>query len=101
LDDLCSLYVANSSNGVRVPLSQLASFERQIITPKIRRRDHDRCITVRCDAINGVLPSEIVKQLQARLNALGCDVGAADGLPGKRTREAALSCREFPAGTMP
>ena len=32
--------------------SQLASFERQIITPKIRRRDHERCITVRCDAVH-------------------------------------------------
>jgi multidrug efflux pump subunit AcrB len=52
-----------------VPLSQLASFQRQIITPKIRRRDHDRCITVRCDAMNGVLPSEIVKQLQDVLPA--------------------------------
>src|SRR4030095_15865558 len=34
LDQLSSLYVASSSSGVRVPLSQLASFERQIITPK-------------------------------------------------------------------
>ena len=58
LDDLYSLYVANSSKGVRVPLSQIASFERQIITPKIRRRDHERCITVRCDVVNGVLPSD-------------------------------------------
>lgn len=64
LDDLFSLNVANSSTGVRVPLSQLASFERQIITPKIRRRAHDRCVTVRCDVMNGVLPSEIVRQLQ-------------------------------------
>src|SRR4029434_1719255 len=64
LEDLFSLDVANSSSGVRVPLSQLASFQRQIITPKIRRRDHERCITVRCDAVNGVLPSEIVRQLQ-------------------------------------
>ena len=63
LDDLYSLYVANASKGVRVPLSQLASFQRQIITPKIRRRDHERCITVRCDTVNGVLPSEVVNQL--------------------------------------
>lgn len=69
LEDLFSLNVANSSTGVRVPLSQLASFQRQIVTPKIRRRDHDRCITVRCDVVNGVLPSEIVKQLQQVLPA--------------------------------
>jgi multidrug efflux pump subunit AcrB len=67
LEDLSSLYVANSSSGVRVPLSQLAFFEPQIITPKVRRRDHERCITVRCDVVNGVLPSEIVNQLQQLL----------------------------------
>ena len=63
LSDLYSLYVANSSSGVRVPLSQMASFRPQIITPKIRRRDHERCITVRCDVVNGMLPSEVVNQL--------------------------------------
>jgi multidrug efflux pump subunit AcrB len=69
LDDLFSLNVANSSSGVRVPLRQIASFQRQMMTPKVRRRDHERCITVRCDAMNGVLPSGIVKQLQDVLPA--------------------------------
>ncbi|HQH26372.1 MAG TPA: efflux RND transporter permease subunit, partial [Oligoflexia bacterium] len=88
LDDLFSLNVANSSSGVRVPLSQLASFQRQMITPKIRRRDHDRAITVRCDVMNGVLPSEIVKQLQ-------------DVLPTQsslKTDSAAGNAISFPAG---
>jgi multidrug efflux pump len=69
LGDLSSLYVANSNKDVRVPLSQIASFRQQIITPKIRRRDHERCITVRCDVVNGVLPSTVVKQLLAELPA--------------------------------
>jgi hypothetical protein len=43
----------------------------------------------------------VVRQLQTRLNELGCDVGTADGVAGKRTREAALSCRAFPAGKLP
>ena len=64
LGDLMSLNVVNASSGVSVPLSQLASFQPQVITPKIRRRDHERCITVQCDVVNGVLPSEVVKQLQ-------------------------------------
>jgi multidrug efflux pump subunit AcrB len=63
LDDLFSMNVVNSSSGVSVPLSQIASFRPQIITPKIRRRDHERCITVQCDVVNGVLPSQIVNQL--------------------------------------
>lgn len=69
LNDLYSLNVVNSSSGVRVPLSQIASFQRQIITPKVRRRDHERCITVRCDVMNGVLPSEITGQLRDVLPA--------------------------------
>ena len=69
LDDLYSLYVASASKDVRVPLSQIASFKQQIITPKVRRRDHERCITVRCDTVTGVLPSEVVNQLLAVLPA--------------------------------
>lgn len=42
-----------------------------------------------------------VVQLQNALNALGCDVGAADGAPGKRTKLAALTCRKFADGAMP
>jgi len=43
----------------------------------------------------------LVVRLQKALNGLGCDVGAADGVPGKRTREAALTCRKFAEGAMP
>lgn len=44
---------------------------------------------------------EVVKRLQARLNELGCDVGAVDGVAGRKTREAAIGCRQFPEGQMP
>lgn len=43
----------------------------------------------------------LVVELQNALNALGCDVGAADGAPGKRTKTAALVCRKFADGAMP
>jgi hypothetical protein len=36
-----------------------------------------------------------VKILQETLNSLGCDVGTPDGVVGRRTREAARSCRSF------
>lgn len=78
LDDLFSLNVANATSGVRVPLSQLASFERQMTTPKIRRRDHERCITVRCDTVGGVLPSEVVDQLRKALPTQATRAGAAN-----------------------
>lgn len=69
LGDLFSLNVVNATSGLRVPLSQIASFQRQMITPRIRRRDHERCITVRCDTMNGILPSGIVRQLEDVLPA--------------------------------
>lgn len=43
----------------------------------------------------------LVVQLQNALNGLGCDVGSADGAPGKRTKLAALTCRKFADGAMP
>jgi hypothetical protein len=43
----------------------------------------------------------LVVALQTRLNELGCDVGSADGVPGRRTREQALICRDFSPAEMP
>lgn len=42
-----------------------------------------------------------IKTLQERLNDLGCDVGAPDGVIGRRTRAMAVSCRAFEDGAMP
>lgn len=67
LDELFSLTTVNTGTGAQLPLQQLAAFEPQIVTPKIRRRDHERCITVRADTVTGVLPSEIVDRLQSLL----------------------------------
>ena len=43
----------------------------------------------------------IIRKLQERLIALGCDPGPADGANGNRTREAALTCRRFGEGVLP
>lgn len=43
----------------------------------------------------------LVVELQEALNALGCDVGTADGALGQRTRQAAQTCRTFADGVMP
>jgi multidrug efflux pump subunit AcrB len=75
LDDLYSLNVINTGTGARVPLRQIASFQHQIITPKIRRRDHERCMTIRCDTVAGVLPSQVVEQLQQVLPKTPADAG--------------------------
>jgi multidrug efflux pump subunit AcrB len=91
LDDLNSLYVASAAQDVRVPLSQIASLDRQMITPKIRRRDHERCITVRCDVVNNVLPSSVVNQLQKMLPAQASVTPGGGTIAGK-------DMIEFPVG---
>ena len=45
--------------------------------------------------------TRVLQQLQQKLAALGCDPGATDGTPSQQTRDAALSCRAFPDGTLP
>lgn len=44
---------------------------------------------------------EQVRHLQSALNTLGCDVGAVDGVVGRRTVQQALDCRRFPPGELP
>jgi multidrug efflux pump subunit AcrB len=75
LDDLSSLNVVNATSGARMPLAQVARFERQVVTPKIRRRDHERCLTVRCDTVPGVLPSAVVAELEKTLPRIALPAG--------------------------
>lgn len=85
LQDLFSLDIASTATGVRLPLRQIATFQPEVVTPKIRRRDHERSITVRCDTVAGVLPSQIVEQLQKILPAASgysSQGGAAGGNDG-------------------
>lgn len=43
----------------------------------------------------GAADKEMVSRLQKALNALGCDVGFADGIAGPKTKSVARSCRDF------
>jgi multidrug efflux pump subunit AcrB len=53
-----------------VPLSQIAEVSTKLVSPKIRRRDNQRCITVKCDTAAGVLASTVVDRMQSRLGRL-------------------------------
>ncbi len=66
LVDLSTLSVP-ARDGSRAPLDQIAVFRPEAAAPKIARRDHERCLTVKCDAGDGVLPSRIVERLESRL----------------------------------
>jgi len=70
VEDLDGIDAVSTTTNVRVPLSQIARFEPQLVSPKICRRQHQRCVTVKCDALPGVLPSSVVAQMHDRLARL-------------------------------
>jgi multidrug efflux pump subunit AcrB len=67
LEDLANLDAFSSITNARVPIRQIADFSTQLVAPKIYRRDHQRCITVKCDTVPGVLASSVVRKMQQRL----------------------------------
>ncbi len=66
-EDLTNLVAVSSVTNDRVPLNQIAQFKTELVAPKICRRDHERCLTVKCDTVPGVLPSQIVRQIDDQL----------------------------------
>ncbi len=79
VDDLTNLDAFSALTNARVPISQIAEFSTQLVSPKVWRRDHQRCITVKCDTLPGVLASGVVRELNQRLGPR-----LADWLPGYR-----------------
>ena len=82
VNDLYNLYAISSLTNARVPLRQIAEFKTELVTPKICRRDHQRCLTVKCDAVPGALPSAIVERIEPQLRRLQAD--GTDWPPGYR-----------------
>jgi len=70
IEDINNLDVVSALTNARVPISQIAEFSTKLVSPKIWRRDRQRCITVKCDTVPGVLASNIVGEVQKRLEHL-------------------------------
>jgi multidrug efflux pump subunit AcrB len=66
-EDLANLVAVSSATSRRVPLEQIASFKTELVAPKIQRRNHQRCLTVKCDTVPGVLPSRVVDAVDRKL----------------------------------
>jgi multidrug efflux pump subunit AcrB len=64
IESLNDLDVVSTLTNARVPISQIARFSTKMVSPKICRRDYQRCITVKCDTIPGILPSSVVNTMQ-------------------------------------
>jgi multidrug efflux pump subunit AcrB len=61
MEDMKTLQVF-SRTGTQVPLEQVGTFRT-----KIARRDNERCMTVKCDTVPGVLPSGVADTLEKQL----------------------------------
>jgi multidrug efflux pump subunit AcrB len=69
LSDLRSLYVFSRQDSPPVPLDQVATTALSPVTPKIRRFDQYRTITVQCWPTQGHLPSEVIALAMPKLEA--------------------------------
>ena len=69
LSDLRSLYVFSRQDAPPVPLDEVASISLDPVTPKIRRFDQYRTITVQCWPTQGHLPSEVIAAAMPKLKA--------------------------------
>jgi multidrug efflux pump subunit AcrB len=67
IEEINELDVVSSVTNLRVPISQIVELSMRLVSPKIWRRDHQRCITVKCDTASGVLASDVVGRIQPQL----------------------------------
>jgi multidrug efflux pump subunit AcrB len=75
LSDLGNLYVYSAEDPhAKVPLRQIAELGFDGETAKILRRNHARTITVGAFPVDGVLPSEVIAQIQPGLDAIARDL---------------------------
>jgi multidrug efflux pump subunit AcrB len=67
VEDMMTLNTFSARTGERVSLDQVGAFRTEMVAPKVLRRDNERCMTVKCDTVPGVLPSRLVEYLGKRL----------------------------------
>jgi multidrug efflux pump subunit AcrB len=70
IEEIRNLDAFSSLTNARVPIRQIVEFTTESVSPKIWRRDHQRCITVKCDTVPGVLASSVVNAMRVRLDRM-------------------------------
>lgn len=74
LADVENLYVYSNQGADRVPLSHIAKLEFDRSTAKILRRNHVRTITIGAFPTAGALPSEVLLQVQPKLDEIAASL---------------------------
>jgi multidrug efflux pump subunit AcrB len=71
LSDLQDLYVFASQGTQKIPLQQVSRIEYSLATEKLQRRNQFRTVTVSAFPAPGLLPSEVLTPILARVRAFG------------------------------
>src|SRR5262249_57043474 len=71
LSDIQTLYVSSSQGSTKVPLQLVSRIDYRLSTEKLQRRNQFRTITVSAFPVDGVLPSEVLMPVKARIEAFG------------------------------
>jgi multidrug efflux pump len=71
LSDIQNLYVFSSSGSQKVPLQMISSIDYGLSTEKLQRRNQFRTITVSAFPAEGVLPSEVLLPIKAKVEEYG------------------------------
>jgi multidrug efflux pump len=71
LSDIQSLYVFSSQGSQKVPLQLVSTIDYGLSTEKLQRRNQFRTITVSAFPADGVLPSEVLTPILAKVEAFG------------------------------
>ena len=76
-DDVANAYITSETSGARVPLSQVATLSPVWEPSRIVRRNGMRTITLKVDADEGYLASEILASARATIDTLTLPEGVA------------------------
>jgi len=68
--DIENVYIESPATGASVPLRQIAELKPEWQTGRIMHRNGVRCITVRSETTNGVLPAEFLAKVRPEINKL-------------------------------
>ena len=74
LGDLQDLYIYSSQGAEKVPLRQISSLSTTMQPAKVARRNQFRTITVACYAVDGHLPSEVLRAATPAIDAISRDL---------------------------
>lgn len=75
IESLLDIYMESPVTRESVPLRQIADIVPQWQTGKIKHRNGVRCLTVGCETIGGVLPSDLLEAIQPEIAEVNLPAG--------------------------